>query len=84
LPCSGLSSPLNLANNTEAGFAFDNIDSTNSLLSLTPIIFYDETAVCGLRGVFSTDDSIIAGQMLYNLLLRSMNVSAAVEYPRYY
>ncbi|XP_011497680.1 PREDICTED: gamma-glutamyltranspeptidase 1-like [Ceratosolen solmsi marchali] len=84
---TGLSSPLNLAYNTGAGFVFDNIDNidnTNSLLSLIPIIFFDEATVCGLRGVFSTDDSIIAGQILYNLLLRSMNVSTAVEYPRYY
>lgn len=83
LYCSGLSSPLDLSHETEAGFVFDNVDDKNSLASLTPIIFYDETAVCGLRGVFSTDDSIIAAEILYNLLLRGMNVSEAVEYPRY-
>ncbi|XP_031787839.1 glutathione hydrolase 5 proenzyme [Nasonia vitripennis] len=81
---TGLSSPFNSKYMTEAGFVLDNVDNENSLLSLTPIVFYDETAVCGLRGVFSADDSIIAGQMLYNLLIRSMNVSVAVEYPRYY
>ena len=67
---------------TEAGFVFDTIDNKNSLATLTPVIFYDANTVCGLRGVFGTDDSIIVGEILYNLLLRSMDVSSAIEYPR--
>ena len=81
--CRGLSAPLDMAYETEAGFVFDKTDNEISLSSLVPIIFYDETAICGLRGVFGTDDSIIVGQILYNILLRSLNISIAVEYPRY-
>ncbi|KAL7288659.1 hypothetical protein TKK_0017390 [Trichogramma kaykai] len=81
---TGLGSHFDVNYETEAGFAFDSITNQDALLSFTPIIFHDETAVCGLRGVFSSDDAIVAGQILYNLILRSMNVSLAVEYARYY
>lgn len=78
----GLSETVNLPYKTDAGFFFDTFEDENTLLSLAPIIFYDNTAICGLRGIFGVDDALIAGQMLYNLILRSMNVSVAVEYPR--
>lgn len=77
----GLTIPLNLSYKTEAGFYFDTADK-KALLSLTPIMFYDSTSACGLRGTFSTDSPVTAGQILYNLLLKRMNVSSAIEYPR--
>lgn len=49
---------------------------------LTPIIFHDEKAICGLRGVFGTDDTLIIGQLLYNIIIRQLNISDAIEYPR--
>ena len=79
-----MSAPFNSSLKTEAGFAFDSASNKYSLLSFTPVIFYDESAVCGLRGVFSTDDAVIAGELLYNLIIRSMNISSAVEHARYY
>ncbi|XP_023246688.1 glutathione hydrolase 7-like [Copidosoma floridanum] len=82
---TGLSGPVDLSNMNAAGFAFDsNNDDDKSLKSLTPIFFFDQKVICGLRGVFAADDSIVAAQILYDLLLRSMNVSTAIEYPRYY
>ncbi|XP_058808769.1 uncharacterized protein LOC131674242 isoform X2 [Phymastichus coffea] len=81
---TGLNEIINLAYKTDAGFFFDTFDDKNSLLSLSPIIFYDSNTICGLRGIFGVDDALVAGQILFNLILRSMSVSVAVEYPRYY
>ncbi|KAJ8682584.1 hypothetical protein QAD02_018376 [Eretmocerus hayati] len=81
---TGLSSPLNLSFGNEAGFVFDTIQNKDSLSSLTPVVFYDETAPCGMRGVLSADDPVVIGEIMFNLLIRTMNVSAAIEYPRYY
>lgn len=67
---------------TDAGFLLDNIDD-NDLFTLIPIIFHYEEGICGLRGVFGSDDAYLNGQILYNLIVRALNVSAAIEYPRY-
>lgn len=80
---SGLNSPLGFGNMTDAGFLLDNIDD-NDLFTLIPIIFHYEEGICGLRGVFGSDDAYLNGQILYNLIVRALNVSAAIEYPRYY
>lgn len=79
---SGLSTPLGLAHMTGAGFLLDGVDTGNSLDSLTPIILRDDKSICELRGVFGTDDPTLAAQIIYNLLLRNLNVSTAIEYPR--
>ncbi|XP_011267272.3 glutathione hydrolase 7-like [Camponotus floridanus] len=80
---SGLSSPLGPGNMTDAGFLLDNVDD-NDLFTFIPIIFHYEKGICGLRGVFGSDDVFLNGQILYNLIVRALNVSAAIEYPRYY
>ncbi|XP_072767225.1 glutathione hydrolase 7 [Anoplolepis gracilipes] len=80
---SGLSSPLGFGNMTDAGFLLDNIDD-NDFFTFIPIIFHYEEGMCGLRGVFGSDDVFLNGQILYNLIVRALNVSAAIEYPRYY
>jgi len=67
---------------TDAGFLLDNIDD-NDLFTFIPIIFHYEKGICGLRGVFGSDDVFLNGQILYNLIVRALNVSAAIEYPRY-
>ncbi|XP_012226222.1 glutathione hydrolase 7-like [Linepithema humile] len=80
---SGLSSPLGLGNMTDAGFLLDNIDDDN-LSTFIPIIFHSKKGICGLRGVFGSNDAFLNGQILYNLIIRALNVSTAIEYPRYY
>ncbi|XP_070153442.1 glutathione hydrolase 7 [Polyergus mexicanus] len=80
---SGLSSPLGSGNMTDAGFLLDNIDGIMDLSTFAPIIFHYEERICGLRGVFGSDDVFLNGQILYNLIVRALNVSAAIEYPRY-
>lgn len=67
---------------TDAGFLLDNIDD-NDLFTFIPITFHHEKRICGLRGVFGSDDAFLNGQILYNLIVRALNVSAAIEYPRY-
>ncbi|XP_031842532.1 glutathione hydrolase 7 [Nomia melanderi] len=81
---TGLSSPFGLGHMSNAGFLFDKSDTNNTLSMLTPIIFHNDIALCGLRGVFGTDDTLIVGQLLYNIIARELNVSEAIEYPRYY
>jgi len=66
-----------------AGFFLDNIDN-NDLSTFVPIIFHDDEEICGLRGVFGSNDVFLNAQILYNLIVRALNVSAAIEYPRYY
>lgn len=68
---------------TDAGFLLDNIDNIMDLSTFIPIIFHYEEKICGLRGVFGSDDAFLNGQILYNLIVRALNVSAAIEYPRY-
>lgn len=68
---------------SNAGFLLDKSDTNNSLSMLTPIIFHNDIALCGLRGVFGTDDILIVGQLLYNIIARELNISEAIEYPRY-
>ncbi|KAL6263856.1 hypothetical protein P5V15_003937 [Pogonomyrmex californicus] len=80
---TGLSSPLGSQNMTNAGFLLDNFDA-NDLESFIPVIFHHNEEMCGLRGVFGSNDSFLNGEILYNLIMRSLNVSAAIEYPRYY
>jgi len=65
-----------------AGFFLDNIDN-DDLSTFIPIIFHYNKDICGLRGVLGSNDVFLNGQILYNLILRSLNVSAAIEYPRY-
>ncbi|XP_014482015.1 PREDICTED: gamma-glutamyltransferase 7-like [Dinoponera quadriceps] len=82
---SGLGSPLGLGNMTAAGFLLDkNVDDNTLLSTFVPVLFHHEKARCGLRGVFGSDDAFLNGQILYNLIVRSLSVSAAIEYPRYY
>ncbi|CAL7937852.1 unnamed protein product [Xylocopa violacea] len=81
---TGLSAPFGLGYMTRAGFLLDKIDTNNTLSMLTPIIFHNEKALCGLRGVFGTDDILIIGQLLYSIIVRQLNISEAIEYPRYY
>lgn len=78
--CSGLSSPFGRGNRM-AGFFLDSVD--NDLSSLIPVIFHYGEGICGLRGVFGSNDVFLNGQILYNLIVRTLNVSAAIEYPRY-
>ncbi|EZA50899.1 hypothetical protein DMN91_001304 [Ooceraea biroi] len=80
---SGLNSPLGLGNMTETGFLLDDIDS-NGLSAFIPVVFHHEVGMCGLRGVLGSNDAFLNGQILYNLIARSLNVSAAIECPRYY
>ncbi|EFN85988.1 Gamma-glutamyltranspeptidase 1 [Harpegnathos saltator] len=77
-------SPLGLRNMTAAGFLLDKNVDDNDLSIFIPIIFHHEKERCGLRGVFGSDDAFLNGQILYNLVVRVLNVSAAIEYPRYY
>ncbi|XP_077257869.1 glutathione hydrolase 7 isoform X2 [Temnothorax americanus] len=79
---SGLSSPFG-SGNRMAGFFLDNIDD-NDLSTFIPIIFHYDGGICGLRGVLGSNDIFLNGQILYNLIVRALNVSAAIEYPRYY
>ncbi|OAD59206.1 Gamma-glutamyltransferase 5, partial [Eufriesea mexicana] len=81
---TGLSAPFGLGYMSNAGFLLDKTDTNNTLSMLSPIIFHSEKALCGLRGVFGTDDILIIGQLLYNIIVRQLNVSEAIEYPRYY
>ncbi|XP_054016414.1 glutathione hydrolase 7-like [Hylaeus anthracinus] len=81
---TGLSAPFGLGYMSNAGFLLDKTDTNNSLSMLSPIIFYNEKAVCGLRGVFGTDDTLIIGQLLYSIIVRNLNISEAIECPRYY
>ncbi|XP_034193469.2 glutathione hydrolase 7 isoform X2 [Osmia lignaria lignaria] len=81
---TGLSAPFGLGNISNVGFLLDKVDTNNNLTMLTPIIFHNEKAICGLRGVFGTDDTLIIGQLLYNIIIRQLNISDAIEYPRYY
>ncbi|XP_012537944.1 glutathione hydrolase 7-like isoform X2 [Monomorium pharaonis] len=77
---SGLSSPFGRGSKV-AGFFLDNIN--NDLSTFIPIIFHYK-GICGLRGVFGSKDVFLNGQILYNLIMRALNVSTVVEYPRYY
>ncbi|XP_026674097.1 glutathione hydrolase 7-like isoform X2 [Ceratina calcarata] len=81
---TGLGAPFGLGYMSGAGFLLDEANDDNNFSTFLPIIFHDERTSCGLRGVFGTDDVLIAGQLLYNIILRRLNVSEAVEYPRYY
>ncbi|XP_003695812.2 glutathione hydrolase 7 [Apis florea] len=81
---TGLSAPFGLGYMSNAGFLLDKTDINNTLSVLVPIIFHNEKALCGLRGVFGTDDVSIIGQLLYNIIIRQLNISEAIEYPRYY
>lgn len=81
---TGLSVPFGLGYMNNAGFLLDKVDNDNTLTMFTPIIFHNEKSVCGLRGLFATDDVFLIGQLLYNIIVRGLNVSAAIEYPRYY
>lgn len=65
-----------------AGFFLDNIDG-NDLSTFIPIIFHYGEGICGLRGVLGSNDVFLNGQILYNLIVRTLNVSATIEYPRY-
>lgn len=83
---SGLNSPLGLGNMSENGFLLDDIDDNDNkdLSRFIPVIFHHEMGMCGLRGVFGSNDAFVNGEILYNLIVRSLNVSAAIECPRYY
>ncbi|CAK9808239.1 Glutathione hydrolase 2 [Anthophora quadrimaculata] len=81
---TGLSAPFGLGYMSNAGFLLDKTDTNNTLSMLIPIIFHNERSLCGLRGVFGTDDMLIIGQLLYSIIVRQLNVSEAIEYPRYY
>lgn len=81
---TGLTAPFGMGQMTDAGLLLDKISNGNSLHTFTPIIFHKTGALCGLRGIFATDDVFIAGQLLYNIIIRGLNISTAVEYPRYY
>ncbi|XP_012281217.1 uncharacterized protein LOC105700158 isoform X3 [Orussus abietinus] len=78
---TGLSRPLGLGHMTEAGFL---LDYANQLSSLSPIIFRHESNICSLRGVLGADDPVLISELLYNIIVRHLNVSAAVEFPRYF
>lgn len=67
---------------TGAGFLLDKMHDDNPP-NLLPIIFHNKETLCGLRGVIGTDDVVLASQLLYNLIVRGLNISAAIEYPRY-
>lgn len=85
---SGLSSPLGLGNMTDAGFLLDKGTDGDSLSTLIPVIFHRRGGSalryteCGLHGAFGSNDAFLNGQILYNLIVRGLNVSAAIEYPR--
>lgn len=79
---SGLNSPFGRGDRM-AGFFLDNIDN-DDLSTYIPVTFHYNEGICGLRGVFGSNDVILNGQILYNLIVRTLNVSAAIEYPRYY
>ncbi|XP_076295947.1 glutathione hydrolase 7 isoform X1 [Lasioglossum baleicum] len=81
---TGLSSPFGFGYMSNTGFLLDKSDTNSSLSMLTPIIFHNNKALCGLRGVFGTDDPLIIGQLIYSIIVRELNVSEAIEYPRYY
>ncbi|XP_060824662.1 glutathione hydrolase 7-like isoform X2 [Bombus pascuorum] len=81
---TGLGAPFGLGYMSTVGFLLDKADTNNTLSMLVPIIFHNEKALCGLRGVFGTDDTLIVGQLLYSIIVRQLNISEAIEYPRYY
>ncbi|XP_035733698.1 glutathione hydrolase 7-like isoform X2 [Vespa mandarinia] len=81
---TGLSAPLGLAHMTGTGFLLDKTNNDNDLSTLLPIIFHNEEKSCELRGVLGTDDTILSSQLLYHLIVRGLNVSSAIEHPRYY
>lgn len=81
---TGLSASLGLAHMTSTGFLLDKVGNDNDLSTLLPIIFRNEERKCELRGVLGTDDTILSSQLLYHLIVRGLNVSAAIEQPRYY
>ncbi|XP_015597521.1 glutathione hydrolase 7 [Cephus cinctus] len=81
---TGLSAPLGLARLSPAGFLLDGTVAGNTLASFAPVAFRDTLSICGLRGVFGSDDPTVIGELLSNLLILGMNASTAVEYPRYY
>ncbi|KAK2586188.1 hypothetical protein KPH14_001453 [Odynerus spinipes] len=81
---TGLSAPLGLAHMTGTGFLLDKVGNDNDLSTLLPVIFHNEEKKCQLRGVLGTDDTILSSQLLYHLIVRGLNVSAAIEQPRYY
>lgn len=65
------------------GFLLDKTGNDNDLSTLLPIIFHNEEKPCELRGVLGTDDTILSCQLLYHLIVRGLNVSSAIEHPRY-
>lgn len=67
---------------SDAGFLLDSSDD-NNFSTFIPIIFRPEKGICGLRGMLGSNDAFLNGQILYNLIIRSLNVSTAIEYPRY-
>ncbi|XP_043664824.1 glutathione hydrolase proenzyme-like isoform X3 [Vespula pensylvanica] len=81
---TGLSAPLGLAHMSGTGFLLDKTGNDNDLSTLLPIIFHNEEKPCELRGVLGTDDTILSCQLLYHLIVRGLNVSSAIEHPRYY
>ncbi|KAI4501981.1 hypothetical protein M0802_002663 [Mischocyttarus mexicanus] len=81
---TGLSAPLGLIHMTGTGFLLDKTGNDNDLSTLLPIIFHNEEKPCELRGVLGTDDTILSSQLLYHLIVRGLNVSTAIEHPRYY
>lgn len=79
----GISAPSESLHMTGAGFWQDRIND-NNILSLVPIIIRDAESICGLRAVFGTDNVIVASQILYNLVIRGLTLSDAIENPRYF
>ncbi|XP_046492960.1 glutathione hydrolase 7 [Neodiprion pinetum] len=79
---TGLSATFGLGKTSDAGFLKDS--AANSLEKLTPVLFCDAVSICGLRGITATDDVPLTAELLYNLMVRKLNVSNAVEHPRYY
>ncbi|XP_066586447.1 glutathione hydrolase 7-like isoform X2 [Prorops nasuta] len=80
---TGLSTSLGSGYITEAGFLLDK-GNNNNFSTFTPIIFKSKKSICGLRGIFGSDNNVLNVQILYNLLIQKMNVSTSIEYPRYY
>ncbi|XP_048506673.1 glutathione hydrolase 1 proenzyme-like [Athalia rosae] len=79
---TGLSAVFGLGRLTNAGFLMDTAES--NLEKLTPVVFSEAASVCGLRGIIGTDDVTLAAELFYNLIIRRLNVTAAIENPRYY
>lgn len=65
-----------------AGFFLDDIDD-DDLSTFIPIIFHYNEGICRLRGVLGSNDAFLNGQILYDLIVRTLNISTAIEYPRY-